>query len=59
MSNIIGGLIAIVLGIWGLLVWWEDFGEIMRGFIPFALIVIGLLSLASKYNKQKKEEQTG
>jgi len=59
MSNIIGGLVAVVLGIWGLLVWWEDFGEVMRGFIPFALIVIGLLSLASKYNNQKKEEQTG
>ena len=58
MSNIIGGLVAVVLGIWGLLVWWEDFGEIMRGFVPFALIVIGLLSLASKYNNQKKGEQT-
>ncbi len=59
MSNIIAGLVAVVLGIWGLLVWWEDFGEVMRGFIPFALIVIGLLSLASKYNNRKKEEQTG
>ena len=48
MSNIIGGLIAIVLGIWGMLVWWGDFGAIMRGFVPFALIVLGLLSLASK-----------
>jgi len=59
MSNIIGGLIAIVLGIWGLLVWWGEFGEVMRGFVPFALIVVGLLSLASKYNKRKKGEQTG
>ncbi|MFC1562687.1 hypothetical protein ACFL4Z_01395 [candidate division KSB1 bacterium] len=59
MSNIIGGLIAIVLGLWGMLVWWEDFGELMRGLVPFALIVLGLLSLASKYNNKKKKEQTG
>ena len=59
MSNIIGGLIAIVLGIWGLLVWWGEFGAVMRGFVPFALIVLGLLSLLSKYNKRRKSEQTG
>ena len=59
MTSIIGGLIAIVLGLWGILAWWEDFGEVMRGFVPFALIVVGLLSLASKYNNQKKGEQTG
>ncbi len=55
MTNIIGGLIAIVLGLWGMLAWWEDFGELMRGLVPFALIVLGLLSLASKYNHRHKK----
>lgn len=48
-SNIIVGLIAIVLGIWGLLVWWDSFGMVMRGLIPFLLIVFGVLAIGSKY----------
>lgn len=59
MTNIIGGLIALVLGIWGLLVWWMDFGSAMRGLIPFALIVWGLLSIVSKYYDRNKKEQSG
>ena len=49
MSNIIGGLIAIVIGLFGLLCWWPEFGQVMRGLVPFALIVTGLLAVASKY----------
>ncbi len=48
-----GGLIAIVVGIIGLVVWWPEFGQAMRGVIPFALIIVGLLSIASKYNKRQ------
>ena len=57
MQNIIGGLIAIVVGALGMLIWWPEFGQVLRGIVPFAFIVIGLLSIASKYYKQNKSEE--
>lgn len=56
MSNIIGALILIVIGILGLIAWWVDFGMVLRGLIPFALIIFGLLIIGSKYYNQEKTE---
>ncbi len=56
MQNIIGGLIAIVLGAFGLIAWWSEFGIVLRGLVPFAFIILGLLWIASKYYKQIKKE---
>ncbi len=57
-SNIIIGLISIVLGIWGLFAWWESFGMVMRGLIPILLCIFGILVIASKYytNNNNTEE---
>ena len=52
MQNIIGGLIAIVVGAFGLITWWSEFGLVLRGLVPFAFIILGLLWIASKYYKQ-------
>ena len=52
MTSIIGGLFAIVVGIIGLVIWWPEFGLVMRGIVPFGLIIVGLLYIASKYNKK-------
>lgn len=54
MPSVIFGLIALVLGVLGLMVWWPDFGQVMRGVVPFTLVVVGLLSIASKYNEQNR-----
>jgi len=59
MSNIIGGLIAIVVGLFGLMAWWPEFGEVLRGVVPFALVIVGLLSIASKYYNEKSSEAEG
>ena len=53
MSNIIVGCIAIVLGLWGLFVWWPEFGLVLRGLAPFALLIVGLLFIASKFYDKK------
>jgi hypothetical protein len=39
MINVIAGLIAVVLGIWGLKVWWWSFSELLRGLIPLLLYI--------------------
>ncbi len=56
MQNIILGLIAIVVGALGLVAWWPEFGHVLRGIVPFALIIVGLLSIASKYYNRKDKE---
>ena len=47
MINVIAGLIAIVLGVWGMKVWWWSFSELMRGLIPLLLIIGGLVAIAA------------
>ncbi len=53
MMNIIFGAIAILLGLWGLFVWWAEFGLVLRGLVPFALLIVGLLFIASKFYGKK------
>ncbi len=53
MSNFIGGAIVLVMGLWGLFEWWREFGLVLRGSIPFALIIVGLLFIASQYKDMK------
>jgi len=47
MTRVIVGLVAISLATWGLIVWWPTFGMVMRGSVPFCLLVFGLVSIAS------------
>lgn len=56
MQNIICGLIAIVVGAFGLIAWWPEFGQFLRGIVPFAFIIVGLLSIASKYYNRKDND---
>jgi len=54
MKHIIFGLVSALLGIWGIIVWWDEFGEIMRGFIPFVLLVIGIIGILAGLQVQKE-----
>ena len=47
MINVIAGLIAIVLGVLGLKVWWWSFSELLRGLIPLVLLIGGLVAIAA------------
>lgn len=33
------------LGIWGMLSWWSVFGLVMRGLVPFFLLLVGSIAL--------------
>jgi len=67
---IVGGLISILLGIKGLIVWFIDFKNLLKGGIPPVLIFGGLIALiagigevkdaiarAREKKQEKKEEQ--
>ncbi len=58
MVHLIGGLVAVVLGLWGVFGWWDSFGMVLRGLIPLMLLIGGLIAAGvgiERVNKQAKE----
>ncbi len=51
MKNLLIGLVLAGLGAWGLVTWWNVFGLVMRGIIPFSLLVLGLVAIFAGYRK--------
>ncbi len=47
MPHFLVGLILVGLGVWGVVAWWGLFGLVMRGVVPFVLLVFGLLAILS------------
>ncbi len=61
--SIIGGLVALILGVIGLIAWWEVFVRALMATVPLILIIGGLIALVGGVNElkesaasQKKEE---
>ena len=57
MTHLIVGLILLVLGAWGIIEWWGDFGEFLRGFIPLMLVFVGLVGIG--YGLRKTAANAG
>lgn len=38
----LGGIISIVLGIWGIMNWWDNFIGLLKGSVPPVLILGGI-----------------
>ncbi len=51
MIHLIMGLVTICLGAWGIIVWWEHFAEVLRGLIPFLLVLVGLAAIGAGFRK--------
>ena len=54
MAHVIAGAVAAVLGIMGIVGWWDNFGDFLRGFIPLALLIGGLVAIATGLNLKKQ-----
>ena len=60
--SVIGGLVAILLGLIGLIRWWDLFVNVLLATVPSILILGGLIALAAGVSevkdslKTKKEE---
>jgi hypothetical protein len=52
MTNLIIGLLCLALGAWGLVAWWEDFGQALRGAVPLLLILLGLAAIGAGMAKK-------
>ena len=63
MQVLIGGAIAAVLGLIGLIIWWKEFLMLLMGGIPIALLLGGALAIYVGYDemkdqlKEKKEKE--
>jgi disulfide bond formation protein DsbB len=45
MKILLGGIVALVIGVIGLIVWFFDFLLILKGVVPIALILGGALAI--------------
>jgi len=66
MGALIGGIIAVILGIWGLAKWFPLFVKALMAAIPFLLLLGGAIAIAagisdikdkSAEKKEKEEEK--
>jgi len=53
MKTLVGGAIAVAIGIIGVLVWWKSFFSILAGFIPVMLLLGGGLALYLGFDELK------
>ena len=44
MLAIIFGLIFMILGIWGVIIWMPDFVNVIKGLVPFMFVCGGLIT---------------
>ncbi|MBN1622522.1 MAG: hypothetical protein JW871_08025 [Endomicrobiales bacterium] len=64
MLAVIFGLMFIVLGLWGVVVWWPDFLNVIKGLIPFMFVcggfiamIAGITSIADSLESKETGEQ--
>ncbi len=59
MGALIGGIIAVILGIWGLAAWWGYFVKALMAAVPFLLLIGGVIAIAAGISdlKDKAEER--
>ena len=53
LMGVIGGVIAILIGIMGLVSWWSDFVALLRGTLPILLILCGAVALVFGISEMK------
>jgi hypothetical protein len=51
--TVLGGLISIILGAWGLMTWWYSFVILLKGSVPPILILGGLAALFAVISEVK------
>ena len=59
MLHVVIGLILLVLGIFGVISWWSDFGLVLRGAVPFVLVIAGLVAAGSGLSKANLGQSEG
>jgi hypothetical protein len=56
MAHIIFGLFAVAAGLAGVFAWWDSFGLVLRGLLPIALVVVGLVATGAGLIGQRSDD---
>ncbi len=59
MKLLIGGVIALALGIWALVYYWWFVVEIVQGLVALGLVVAGVLTIGIAIRRNYRSKQTG
>jgi hypothetical protein len=55
MKILLGGIVALIVGIVGLIGWWADFVLVLKGVIPILLVLGGALAVYLGIEEVKTE----
>ncbi len=55
MMGVIGGIIAILIGIMGLVSWWSHFVILLKGTLPLLIILCGVVALIFGISEMKAQ----
>ena len=55
--TVLGGLVSIIIGIWGLTSWWYSFVILLKGSVPLILILGGLAAFFAGISEVKDSMQ--
>ena len=58
LTGIVGGGIAVVLGLLGLIFWWDLFLILLKGSVPLILLLGGIISLVAGISEIKETSKT-
>ncbi len=53
LISVIGGVLAMILGLIGLIFWWDSFFILLQGALPFLLALGGLISVMAGLSELK------
>lgn len=59
MGALIGGIVAVIVGIVGIINWWELFLKGLKAAVPFFILLVGVIAIAAGISdiKDRIEEQ--
>ncbi|MBF0492579.1 MAG: hypothetical protein HQM15_07350 [Deltaproteobacteria bacterium] len=55
MYSILGGIVALLLSIWGFVSWWYIFVDIFKGVVPLLLLIFGIMALVAGIKQMQRE----
>jgi len=55
VAHFVVGITLTGLGVWGIVAWWNVFGFVMRGVIPFFLLFFGLIAIIASCRRTEEE----
>lgn len=59
MGALFGGIVAVIVGVIGIISWWDLFIKGLKAAVPFFILLVGVIAIAAGISdiKDRREEQ--